>query len=365
MHDTHGGPALANCVGEGSGRTPFGEGVPDADGELGVFWWGARHLRFRFEAEVAAGHVGGRGFAEDAEHGGGDVAEGAAGGELERVIFGDADEGDWIRGVVSVRAAGGGVDHGFGVAVIGGDDPGAAAWLKGLIDATEARVHGFDGSNGGFEFAGVADHVGVGVIHDDGVELGFLDGFHDRVGDSLGGHFGLEIVSGDFRRRDEDALFAGEWFFHAAVEEIGDVGVLFGFGTAEVFVLQFLEDLGEDLFEFFRSDYALEPRPVFVVLGHADEEEVFGAFGVGEFVEVGGFEGVGDLAGTVGAEIVEDDRIVVANQSHGRRGGAGAAGDYDWLDEFIGDALFVALLQRGDGIIGFGFRFAVDEGAIG
>src|SRR5882724_29429 len=232
MHDPHGGPALANCVAEGSRRAPFGEGVPDADGELGVFWSGARHLRFRFEAEVAAGHVGGRGFAEDAEHGGCDVAEGAAGSELERIIFGDADEWDGIGGVVSVRAAGGGIDHGFGVAVIGGDDPRAAARLKGLIDAAEARVHGFDGLDGGFEFAGVADHVGVGVIHDDGVEHGFFDGFYDGVGDSFGGHFGLQVVGGNFRRWHEDAFFAREWFFDTAVEEIGDVSVLFGFGAA-------------------------------------------------------------------------------------------------------------------------------------
>src|SRR5258706_14437 len=123
------------------------------------------HLLLSFEAEVAAGHVGGRGFAEDAEHGGGDVAEGAAGGELECVVFGDADEWDGISGVVGVRAAGGGIDHGFGVAVIGGDDPGAPAWLKRLIDAAEARGHGFDGFYGGFEVSRVGDHVGLGVIY--------------------------------------------------------------------------------------------------------------------------------------------------------------------------------------------------------
>src|SRR5258708_37357866 len=161
------------------------------------------------------------------------------------------------------------------------------------------------------------------------------------------------MVSGDWRRRDEDALFAGEWFFHAAVEEIGDVRVLFGFGTAEVFVLQFLEDLGEDLLEFFGRDDALEPGPVFVVLGHADEEEIFGAFGVREFVEVGGFEGVGDLAGAGGAGIVEDDRVVVANQADGWRGRASATGDYDWLGEFVGDAPVVALLPRGRGVVVF------------
>jgi len=40
----------------------------------------------------------------------------------------------------------------------------------------------------------VADHVGVGVIHDDGVRIRLFDGLHDGVGNSFGGHFGLEVV---------------------------------------------------------------------------------------------------------------------------------------------------------------------------
>src|SRR5208283_1376417 len=281
------------------------------------------------------------------------------------VVVGDADERDGIGGVVSVRAAGDGIDHGFGIAVIGGDDPCAAAGLERLIDAGEAGVHGFDGFDGGFELAGVADHIGVGIIHDDGVELAFFDGFHDGVGDACGGHFRFQIVGGDFRGGDQDAFLAAERFFDATVEEIGNVGVFFGFGAAEIFVLQILEDLSKDVLEFFGGDDALEPGPVFVVLGHADVEEIFGALGVGEFVEVRSFEGVGDLAGAVGAEIVEDDRIVVADDADRRSSWPGAAGDYDGLHKFVGDALFVALLEGGDRIVGFGFRFAVDEGAIG
>src|SRR6202043_3463209 len=78
-----------------------------------------------------------------------------------------------------------------------------------------------------------------------------------------------------------------------------------------------------------------------------------------------GFERVGDLAGAVGPEIVEDDRVVVANQAHGRRGWSGATGNYDRLDEFLGEVVLVALLQRGNGIAGFGFRLAVGEGLVG
>ena len=99
----------------------------------------------------------------------------------------------------------------------------------------------------------MADHVRVGVIHDDGVELALLDGVHHRFGDSCGGHFRLQIVGGHFRRRNQDAFFSGEWFFHAAIEKIGYVRVFFGFGAAQILVIQLGEDLRENLLEFFRG----------------------------------------------------------------------------------------------------------------
>ena len=139
----------------------------------------------------------------------------------------------------------------------------------------------------GFELAGVADHVGVGVVHDDGVEFVLLDGFYDRVGDACGRHFGFQIVGRDFGRRHQDAFFAGEGLFDAAVEEIGDVGVFFGFRAAQILVLNVGEDLREDVLEFFGADYVVQPGPVLVVLRHADVEEILRALRVGEFVEVG------------------------------------------------------------------------------
>ena len=61
-----------------------------------------------------------------------------------------------------------------------------------------------------------------------------FDGFDDGVGDAGGGHLGGEVVGGDLLRGDEGAVFAGEWLLDAAVEEVGDVGVLLGLGDAEV-----------------------------------------------------------------------------------------------------------------------------------
>ena len=40
-------------------------------------------------------------------------------------------------------------------------------------------------------------------------------------------------------------------------------------------------------------------------------------------------------------------------------------GDHDRLDEFVGDVLFVAALERGDRIVGAGFGFAMNQRAVG
>ncbi len=64
----------------------------------------------------------------------------------------------------------------------------------------------------GFKFAGMADHVGVREIHDDGVEIAFANGVGDGIGDACGAHFRLQVVGGDFRRRDENAILAGKGF---------------------------------------------------------------------------------------------------------------------------------------------------------
>ena len=80
----------------------------------------------------------------------------------------------------------------------------------------------------------MAHHVRVREVHDDGVEIAFFDGVDHRVRHARGGHFRLQIVRWHFRRGDEDTLFAGKRFFDAAIEEIGDVRVFFGFRDAQI-----------------------------------------------------------------------------------------------------------------------------------
>ena len=180
----------------------------------------------------------------------------------------------------------------------------------------------------------MADHVGVGEVDDDDVEGRVVDGFDDGVGDACGGHLGGEIVGGYFLRGDEGAVFAGEGLFDAAIEEVGDVGVLLGLGYAQVAEVGLGHEVGEEVVHRLggNDDGELE---VFVVLGHADVVEVGGDEVAGDLgVELGGLgelvalaadgicgkagvagEDAGDLADAVGAIVEVDDDVFVADEA--------------------------------------------------
>ena len=208
-----------------------------------------------------------------------------------------------VGGVIGVGASGDRVNHGFGVAVIGGDNPGAAARLQRLIDSSQSRIHRFDRLDGSLQLSRVPDHIGVGVIHNDGVEVSVFNRLHHRVGNSCGGHFGLQVVGGDLWRSNQDAFFASEGFLDSAIEKIGHVRIFLGLRTAEVGVLHVGEYLRQDVFQLFRSDYILQPGPFLVVLSHGYVEEILGTLGVDKFIEVWRFQRSGDLAGTIGAVV--------------------------------------------------------------
>src|SRR5690348_10177367 len=87
-----------------------------------------------FLTQIAASHVFWLGLAEDAQHGWCDVAKSTARLQAQVIVVGDENEWNGISGVIRVRAAGLGIDHSFGVAVVGGDDPGTAARLKSLVN---------------------------------------------------------------------------------------------------------------------------------------------------------------------------------------------------------------------------------------
>ena len=87
-----------------------------------------------------------------------------------------------IGGVRGQRLAGIVLDHLLGVAVVGGNQRRAALGHRRLDDAPDASVHRLDGLDRGLEHAGMADHIGVGVVHDDHIIDAALDAPHRLVG---------------------------------------------------------------------------------------------------------------------------------------------------------------------------------------
>ena len=225
----------------------------------------------------------------------------------------------------------------------------------------------------------MADHVRVGEVDDDDVEGGVVDGFDDGVGDACGGHLGGEVVGGDLLRWDQCAVFAWEWLFYSAVEEVGDVGVLLGLGDAEVAEVGLRHEVGEEVVHRFGGDDDGEFE-VFVVLGHADVVKVGGDGGQGYLgVEFGGFgemealaadgivgetgaagEDAGDLANAVGAVVEVDDYVVVADEGYGVAFGVDAG---EGRDEFVSGAVAVEFLDAVEGrLIRSAFGMAGDHG---
>ncbi len=340
-----------------------------------MFWWKRSLCRDR-DAQVSAGHLLGQAELEQVQQRRRDVAQRAVGAEtIVRSVFGDVDHGHRVGGMRRVRAAGDGIDHQLGVAVVGGDEPASVSFLDGFVDAAELRVDGLDGADGRLEFAGVAHHVGVGEVGDHQVECGVVDGFHDGVADAFGLHLGREIVGRHLERGNQRAVFAGERLLDAAVEEVRDVRKLFRLGDAQVAEIVRRKNVRQNVVHRFRQNDRAATRKACRTAsctGSAGSSESrcaessassgFPAVEIAAALLVeSAFAGehARDLAGAVGAEVEVDADIFVANLSDGL---AGAVDDDERNEELVGDAVVVVLLDARDGIgIGAAFGFAVDH----
>ena len=240
------------------------------------------------------------------------------------------EDGDGVGGVRGVRAAGLGVAHKFGVAVVCGDQKGAALTGDGVGDAAQAGVDGFDRHDGGRQAAGMADHVGVGEVHDDQVVFAGVDGLDGAVGQFGSGHFGLQVVGRDLGRGHHDAVFARVGCLLAAVEEVGDVRVFFRLGHAQLGAAGVGDHFAEDAVHGHRREQrAHAAGEIVAVLGHADsaggQHETRAGEAVKTFVEEGGEE----FADAIGAEVEAEQDVALLDP----RVGADDAGG----DEFVGD----------------------------
>ena len=129
-----------------------------------------------FDNKAFAAHFGGLFKTHQVEHGGYDVAQTAL---FQLYIRAADDEGHGIEGVGGVGRAVG-LLHLFRVAVVGGDDSGAAQLFGGGYYLAHAGVNGAYGAYYRVEYASVANHVAVCEVDDDHVVKSAADALASR-----------------------------------------------------------------------------------------------------------------------------------------------------------------------------------------
>ena len=100
---------------------------------------------------------------------------------------------------------------------------------QGIFQATQTVVDGCNRLLRGIELARMPHHIRIGVVDNDQVKSLGANGGNEFIGHFTGGHFRLQIIGRDFRGRHQDPFFPVEYLFAAAIQEEGDVGILFGF----------------------------------------------------------------------------------------------------------------------------------------
>ena len=148
-----------------------------------------------------------------------------------------------------VCLAGGRIAHLLSVAVVSGNQQLAAHFFNRLSHFTQAVIQCFNRFDCGFHDAGVANHIAVRVVTDNGVVLTAFDSSNQFLGQLSGAHFRLQVIGGHFRGVDQNTIFALEWVFYAAVEEEGHVCVFLSFRDAQLGFIVLRHPLTEGVFQ--------------------------------------------------------------------------------------------------------------------
>ena len=101
----------------------------------------------------------------------------------------------------------------------------------------------------------MADHVRVGIVHQNKIVRSRPDGLDQPVGDFMGRHLGLKVVGRNLGRWDKHTVFARERRFFAAIEEERHMGVFLGFGDPQLLFTGIRDEPGEDVVERCRWEH--------------------------------------------------------------------------------------------------------------
>ena len=227
-------------------------------------------------------------------------------------VGGDVEAMHEVGGVGGVGGAVG-VAHEFAVAVVGGDEEPAAEFEHFFDDEAHAEVDGLAGVDAGLNDASVANHVGVGVVHDDEVvTFQTADHFKREI---RGAHLRLLVVGGHFLRADgEVAVFPRIRLLKAAVEEEGDVRVFLRFRRTKLRESGGCDDLAEVVPQRLgaEDDAHTEVGVGGVVFGEGVVTGLGSDLAI-KTIKPGLEKCFAKLAGTVSAEVEPQDDIVITN----------------------------------------------------
>ena len=240
-----------------------------------------------------------------------------------------------VSGVCGERSNTIGIEHLIDVAVVGSDQALAAHLEDGINDLAYAVIGSLNRLYSSLEYAGVTYHIAVCEVEDNNVVLAGQDALYALLGNGRLAHLRLEIIGCNLRGRNEGAILAWILLLNAAVEEERNVCVLLGLGNAELGHTQIGDIFAERVLQALRLEGDFHARNSSIILRHADVVDLrLYALKAGEF-RIN--ECTGDLTRTVGAEVCEDDRVVILD---GR-----ALGNDDRNNELVGYAVCVGLLH--------------------
>ena len=162
------------------------------------------------------------------------------------------------------------VDHLIAVAVVSADEHLSVDFLQGFDNTSYADIDCLDRLDRSCLIAGVADHIAVREVDDDGVILSALDRCYESVADLVSAHLRLKVIGRYLRGRNKETVLARVRLFLAAVEEEGYVCILLRLSGAELlqaeFAQIFAECVGDRL--LLECDELVRDRDIIIREGH-------------------------------------------------------------------------------------------------
>ena len=162
------------------------------------------------------------------------------------------------------------VDHLIAVAVVSADEHLSVDFLQGFDNTSYADIDCLDRLDRSCLIAGVADHIAVREVDDDGVILSALDRCYESVADLVSAHLRLKVIGRYLRGRNKETVLARVRLFLAAVEEEGYVSILLRLSCAELlqseFAQIFAECVGDRL--LLERDELVRDRDIIIREGH-------------------------------------------------------------------------------------------------